>query len=219
MMVMANAQVVFFSFVEDDPTRAVVLQLFSYLRQECQQEILLTSGHPVVTHGFGKLKEKAIRLRDASRSGIKCFFLTDLDQYATPNELGRDWFGIQCLSELPSHFIFRISIREIESWIMADREAFAKFMSIQASCIPENTDSLPDPKQFLFNLIRQKCRKKKYTDMLPLPGQHVGMSYNSMLVEFVDNMWSMTRAMVHSPSLNRSVRKSVAAMKVLRLEA
>jgi hypothetical protein len=213
MMVMANDQVVFYSFVEDNPTRAVVLRLFSYLGQECQQEILLAPGHPVVTHGFGKLKEKAIRLRDASKAGIKCFFLTDLDKYETPNELGMNWFGIQCLSELPPHFIFRVSIREIESWIMADREGFAKFMSIQTSCIPENTDLIPDPKQFLFNLIRQKCRKKKYKDMLPLTGQHVGIAYNSMLVAFVESKWSMERAMEHSPSLNRSVKKSVAAMK------
>ena len=98
---------------------------------------------------------------------------------------------------------------------MADREAFANFMSIQTACIPENPDLLSDPKQFLFNLIRKKCRKKKYIDMLPSPGQHVGISYNPMLVEFVDNMWSLTRAMEHSPSLNRSVRKSVAAMKAL----
>lgn len=217
-MVMADTQVVFFSFVEDDPTRAVVLQLFSYLRKVCQHEILLAAGHPVVTHGFGKLKAKAMRLRDASKSGVKCFFLTDLDQHETPNGLGRDWFGIQCLSELPPHFIFRISIREIESWIMADREAFASFLSIQASCLPENPDLLPDPKQFLFNLIRKKCRQRKYIDMLPVSGQRVGVSYNSMLVEFVDTMWSLARAMEHSPSLNRSVRKSVASMKALLLE-
>ena len=197
----------FYSFVEDEATKAVAIRLIDYFRAESCREIVLQNGHPVVTHGYGDLKEKAKKLIGAAKSGIDSFFLTDLDRYETPNDLGRDWFDINCLSEVPLNFVFRISVREIESWIMADKVAFAKFMGVDPVNFPEKPDEEVDPKQFLFNLIRAKCKKKCYLDMLPLEGQHVGINYNPMLCSFVANRWSPERAAGRSPSLSRSLAR------------
>ena len=204
----------FYSFVEDEATRSVALRLIAYFAQKTGREISLAIGHPVVTHGCGELKKKAQRLIKAAKSGIDSFFLTDLDQWSTPNDLAKDWFSIECLSEVPPNFVFRVSVREVESWIMADRAAFAKFMDVAETNLPEKPDEEPDPKQTLFNLIRSKCRKKCYKEMLPLSGQHVGVAYNPMLCKFVRALWDTERAAIRSPSLNRSLSRVIAKLSL-----
>ena len=202
----------FYSFVEDEATKSVALRLIAYFAQKTGREISLASGHPVVTHGYGELKKKAQKLMEAAKSGIESFFLTDLDRWPTPNDLAKDWFSIECLSEVPPNFIFRVSVREVESWIMADRAAFAKFMGVAEMNLPEKPDEESDPKQTLFNLIKSKCKKKCYKEMLPLPGQHVGVAYNPMLCKFVMECWDPERAATRSPSLNRSLSRVIAKL-------
>ena len=204
----------FYSFVEDEATKSVALRLIAYFAQRTGREISLASGHPVVTHGYGELKKKAQKLMEAAKSGIESFFLTDLDRWPTPNDLAKDWFSIECLSEVPPNFIFRVSVREVESWIMADRAAFAKFMGVAEMNLPEKPDEEPDPKQTLFNLIKSKCKKKCYKEMLPLPGQHVGVAYNPMLCKFVMECWDPERAAARSPSLNRSLSRVIAKLSL-----
>ena len=79
---------------------------------------------------------------------------------------------------------------------------------------PEKPDEEPDPKQTLFNLIRSKCRKKCYKEMLPLSGQHVGVAYNPMLCKFVRELWDPERAAIRSPSLNRSLSRVIAKLSL-----
>jgi len=200
---------VVFSFVEDALTRAVALRLVDFVRKQTGREFLLSEGHPVVTRGFGKLKEKAQKLYRAENAGIGCFMLTDLDRYPSPNALGADWFGVECLSEVPPHYLFRIAVREIESWVMADREKFAECLGLSVDNLPEDADAVSDPKQFLFNLINAKCRTKKLLAMCPLPGQHVGVEYNPVMVDFVETQWDVLRASVHSASLKRSLERMI----------
>ena len=208
-------QLVFYSFVEDEATRAVVLRLFDYLQRVSGVDMSLSQGHPVITHGYGKLKEKALRLWNASKSGIDCFFLTDLDNHPTPNQLGKSWFGIECLGQLPAHYIFRISIREIESWIMADVETFSRHLGVAAANFPDEMDSIPDPKLFLFNLIRSKCRRKRFLEMIPQPGQHVGISYNPVLCDYIARLWRPESAARHSSSLARTLAKVPDKLKLI----
>ena len=88
---------------------------------------------------------------------------------------------------------------------MADVDAFSKYFGVPSANLPDNLDTIADPKQFLFNLVRTKCRRKKFLDMLPLAGQHVGINYNPVLVDFVTNHWSPFLAAQHSPSLARTL--------------
>ena len=41
---------------------------------------------------------------------------------------------------------------EIESWVMADREGFAKFISISLDHMPQRMDDLEDPKNLKTDL-------------------------------------------------------------------
>ena len=102
--------------------------------------------------------------------------------------------------------IFRVAVREIESWIIADKKGIAEFLNISDSIFPNNPDRLKDPKQLLIEIIRTKCHRKKYREMLPERGQTVGVAYNSMLGEFIAKGWDINRAAAHSPSLRRAIR-------------
>lgn len=197
---------IFYSFVEDVLTRKVVIRLFSRLKAQFPFASL-ADGNPVVTQGNGRLKEKALKLRDAAQYGIDSLLVTDLDAWATPNDLGRDWFGVLCLSELPDGFIFRIAVHEIESWILADKDGLARYLSISPDNLPDNSDAIADPKQFLLNLVAAKCRRKRFREMLPLKGQKIGIGYNPVLSDFVDNCWDIDRAILRSASLKRAMEK------------
>lgn len=194
----------FLSFVEDAVTRAAVIRLLCSFSGR-YPFVALAAGHPVVTHGNGRLKEKALKLRDAACSGVASILVTDLDANHTPNDLGRNWFGVVCLSDLPNGFIFRVASREIEAWIMADREGFSKYLSVSPDNFPDDSESIIDPKRFLLNLIAAKCRKKRFRDMLPLKGQKIGINYNPVLVDFVENHWNIENATLHSSSLKRAI--------------
>ena len=199
-------QLTFYSFVEDVLTRKVVIRLFSRLRTKFPF-VSLADGNPVVTQGYGRLKEKAQKFRDAAQFGIDSLLVTDLDTWATPNDLGQDWFGVLCLSELPDGFIFRVAVHEIESWILADKDGLARYLLISPDNFPDNSDAIPDPKQFLLNLVATKCRKKRFREMLPMKGQKIGIGYNPVLSEFVDTLWDIDQAILRSSSLRRAMEK------------
>jgi hypothetical protein len=46
--------------------------------------------------------------------------------------------------------LLRICVREIEAWLMADRDAYARFLGVHVSLVPEEPDEIPDPKRFVL---------------------------------------------------------------------
>jgi hypothetical protein len=74
-----------------------------------------------VMRGYGKIREGLKKFIGSSRFNPH-LVLTDLDQYPCPPALMEAW-GIK---QLPSTMLLRIAVREIESWLMADRNSFAR---------------------------------------------------------------------------------------------
>ena len=100
--------------------------------------------------------------------------------------------------------LFRVVVRELESWLLADRESIADFLKISVVKVPLNPEILPDPKQQLVNLAR-KSRSKSIRDALvPAKGStaQVGKLYTSEITNFILNYWNPTQARSASPSLD-----------------
>ena len=199
------ADIYLYAFVEDAPSQAVLYKIINHVNNERQDKFVLNSL-PVITHGFGNLKRTALRFANAAKNDIWSIFVTDLDQYPSPNALCRDWFDLPCCSLLPHTMIFRVAVREIESWIIADKKGIAEFLNVSDSLFPDNPDRINDPKKLLIETIRTKCHRKKYREMLPEHGQSVGIAYNSMLADYIARLWDINRAAAHSPSLRRAIR-------------
>ena len=194
-----------FAYVEDEPTKAVLNKIISFVNNGSTNRFCVKQGFPYITRGNGKLKQKAQNFINATKNGCWAIFVTDLDQNESVNTLCQEWFSVPCFRSLPCKMIFRVAVHGVESWIIADRKNISKFFNISETNFPCDTDNLPDPKQLLFSIIRNKCRKKKFRDMLPLGNQHVGIEYNPQLVKFITENWDIEQAMRISPSLTRTV--------------
>ncbi len=112
---------------------------------------------------------------------------------------------------------FRIAIRELESWLLADRERFASYFAISIELIPNYPDTLPNPKLTLINLVRRSRRSALRADVVPDQqlGQSVGPAYTTRMIEFIrsDQGWRPSVAAQSSPSLLRAL-KAIAELKI-----
>jgi hypothetical protein len=106
-----------------------------------------------------------------------------------------------------SRMCFRIAVREIEAWLLADRNSLARFLSVPLRRMPQQPDQLDDPKGALVDLARLSRRRDIRTDMVPTTGSHrvVGPAYPSRLIEFAEERWDVTAATQVSDSLARCI--------------
>jgi len=113
--------------------------------------------------GFGYLR-RTIHGWNRAATGKPFIVLTDLDTCECPAELINDWLPVAKHPNL----LFRIAVREVESWLLADPANLSEFFSIRKELIPTDTDALRDPKAVVVNLAR-KSRSKVIRDR-PLGG-------------------------------------------------
>jgi hypothetical protein len=170
--------------------------------------LIFRNGFPAVMGGYGAIKSKCEAFLNMARTGGHTFILADLDNAECACALIRDWFVIPQKSavNLPSQCIFRVAVREVESWILAERAAWAKYIGISVVNFPTQPDQLDDPKKHLLDVIRRKGMKKIHREMLPQGTAHIGPRYNEVLCDFVQRLWMPERAVKRSPSLARALR-------------
>jgi len=152
--------------------------------------------------GFGYLKKNIRGFNNASK-GMPHIVLTDLDMGACAPTLIEEWL------QVPIHhnLLFRVAVREVESWVLADRDRFAEFLGIRKTLVPENVDAIDDPKKCLIDLAR-KSKRNLREDIVPTKGSTAkqGPDYNGRLISFVEKFWNPYEAMHNSPSLDRTIR-------------
>ena len=51
-----------------------------------------------------------------------------------------------------SKLLFRVAVMEVESWVMADRVAFARFLSVPLHRIPDEPDTILQPKEAIVSI-------------------------------------------------------------------
>jgi len=102
---------------------------------------------------------------------------------------------------------FRIAVRAVESWLLADRQHIAAFLRVARRQIPDDPEGLSDPKQIMVNLARRSRSREIREDMVPRTGsgRSVGPAYSSRLIEFAVNQWRPKLAATQSNSLQRAI--------------
>ena len=129
--------------------------------------------------------------------------LVDLDRDAEcAPPLREDW-----LRDPAPYLCFRVAVREVEAWLMADAESLATFLSVARNRIPASPERLQDPKTEMVNLARHSRRRELREDMIPRDrsGRLVGPAYASRLIEYVQTSWRPDVAIEHAESLNRAI--------------
>jgi len=198
-----------YSYVEDAPSAEVARTLVAERNAICAHKLVFFAGFPALTGGWSALREKCPCFLNMAKGGLYTVSITDLDTRACAAALIRDWFAIPPAEALilPKEVVFRVAIREVESWIIADVKAWADYIGIPRGNFSTAPDELSDPKLHLLDVVRRKGRKSCHKGMLPRPDgtASIGPEYNNVLCEFVRTHWSPTRASAHSPSLRRSI--------------
>ncbi len=154
--------------------------------------------------GFGNIKNGIQRFINASNV-IPHIVLTDLDRMDCAPSLMKDWgVGIE-----DKNLLFRVAVREVEAWLLADREGVAMYLNLPVAKMPLYPEEEKDPKQTLLNLVR-KCKKRRLVDeLVPTMGSSatIGPLYNARMGNFVRDCWCIERAVMNSDSLSRAVKR------------
>ena len=167
------------------------------------QKIIGELGHQIGTSygkkGSGYIKNK-IQDFNKSAQSICYLALVDLDKYNCPPEVILSW-----LPHKNNLMIFRVVVREIESWLLADRNNIAKFLNFSVDKIPTNPENENDPKQKLVNIARNSRSSQIRSSLVPEKNStaQVGKLYTSEMKRFVSEFWDINSARVNSPSLNK----------------
>ena len=158
---------------------------------------------------YGKRGKALLRQRVNGYNNAARYFpwivIVDLNREADcPPPMRRIW-----LPNPEPFMCFRIAVRMIEAWLLADRERFASFFRVRLSDVPAKPELLDDPKEVVVQLSRRSRSRDIRLDMVPRPGsgRKIGAAYVSRLIEFVSDPrrgWRPERAAQSSDSLNRS---------------
>lgn len=102
---------------------------------------------------------------------------------------------------------FRVAVRSVEAWLMADTDALAEFLRISRRKVPAQPESVLAPKREFVNLARESRNNAIRSDMVPRvgSGRAVGPAYASRVIEFVSGKWDPGRASARSESLRRAI--------------
>lgn len=188
---------------EDQLSETVMLSL---VRQACNDSLEMRTMRK---NGFGYLKANLDKFCQISTRNL-VFVLTDLDRTDCAPRLVSDWFKRR---PKPAGLTFCVAVREIESWLLADREGLGSFLGVAASSILRQPDSLPDPKRYLLRLAKRAKRDIR-RDLLPATEAVAsqGFGYNQRLCKFVEDNWSSDRAAAASTSLARTRQRINSAL-------
>ena len=113
---------------EDELSEEVCLRL--------AQEVGLTVHQRLRRGGSGYLRSRVMNFRQMAEH-IPVLMLTDLDQSLCAPTLISDWLGLQ---QRPPGFLFRVAVREVESWLLADHAAMSDFLGLNMGALPNEPD-------------------------------------------------------------------------------
>lgn len=134
--------------------------------------------------------------------------ITDLDTEVCPPLLRSKWLlQSHRVDPLPENFIFCVAVREVESWLLSDRGSISTFFGVSMALVPEDPESLVDPKKSVVDIARQSRISHIKADIPPAHGSSskVGLGYNSQLSKFVVEAWRPNVGRDHCLSLSRAI--------------
>lgn len=152
--------------------------------------------------GAGYLKKQTKAFNRAA-SVYPFVLLTDLDDHECPPGLVSEWLAGRPKSRT---FLFRVAVREVESWLLADLASLRSFLHARGSRGIQAPEDLLDPKQELLRIaasgrVTQKREALVWRD--DRSGQlRQGPDYNGTLAQFVSESWNVATARSLCPSLD-----------------
>jgi Domain of unknown function (DUF4276) len=197
----------FYIAVEDDLSDAVVRQLLNHVRRGFQVRAryplaVLPHLHPELS-GYGYLKTN-VRAFNRASSEAPHLLLTDLDAANCAPELVQEWVG----GALHRNFVFRVAVREVEAWLLADIQNFAEFLRLAPISLPASAEAVAQPKEEIVRLAALSPDAEIRDNLVPRPGSTAttGRLFTRTLVSYVKDLWDIDAASGNADSLGRALK-------------
>lgn len=151
--------------------------------------------------GYGYLKSHIQEFSNLARN-VPVFLMTDLDNNECPPSLINNWSKGR---RLPENLIFRVCVKEVESWLLADHDGIKSLLGPRIGKLNDDPDTLDDPKRELLKLANKAPRRIK-NELIAEEGAAAsqGLGYNLVLSDFIEKTWDLDAACARSSSLNRA---------------
>lgn len=166
-------------------------------------------GEPGVVYGKNGKQDLLQRLPGYNKAArwSPWLVLVDLDD----DEDCAPLFLAAALPHRSDLMCLRVAVREVEAWLLADRERMAQFLVVNPDLIPRQPEREADPKRAVIELARRSGRGEIARDLVPRQGsgRHEGPAYTSRLVEFASDErygWRPVTAARSVESLSRCLR-------------
>lgn len=162
-----------------------------------------------ITNGKQELLRRLPGFNRAARSA-PWVVLVDLDHSADCAPPARSHW----LPEPAPLMYFRIAVRAVEAWLLADREAAASYLGVPLARIPVDPERLDNPKQAFVDIARRWGRRKIREGLVPRPesGRLVGPTYTSHMIAYAQTFWRPEAAEQVADSL-RCFRRRLSTLR------
>lgn len=107
---------------------------------------------PINTKGVTKLISGLPRYIEQARYVRPVVCVADTDGSCVKTLLAR-WVQ----TPPPTAFHLRLAVTEAESWVLADRDGFARYVRVSLNRVPSRTDDIQDPSAFFCKLFRDRA--------------------------------------------------------------
>ncbi|MCS7225205.1 MAG: DUF4276 family protein [Armatimonadetes bacterium] len=179
--------------VEGLVDKAVAKKMVSYIGASCLRVCGLK--------GRDQIRRKIAGYNNAARLA-PWLVLVDLDRCQCAPKLKGKW-----LPAPTPYMCFRVAVRTIEAWLLADAKNFARFFNIPERLLPSHPKSVSDPKHLIVTLAKQSRKRDIREGLVPADSSGVvGPRYTTLLSEFASAFGDIRAACRRSPSLQRAVR-------------
>lgn len=192
----------FMIFAEGFLDRIAAERLAREVGLEVEGAVKDAGGIPEFWKSIGKLNE-------AAKQCGPIFALADHDSL--------DCVGPKLSQKLPvrhPNLLLRLSVVELEAWLLADSERLGEHLSVSAAQFPSEPDKERDPKRTLVSLAARSTKPSIKQGMVPRPGYKAdrGPEYTAIMEDFIQRRWRPAEAATRSPSL----RRAIAALHAVR---
>lgn len=197
----------FYIAVEDDLSDAVARHLLLHVRRgfevRARYPLSALPHRRAELSGYGYLKAN-VQAFNTAAADTPHLLLTDLDAARCAPELVQDWIG----GAPHPNFVFRVAVREVEAWLLADVRNFAGFLSLAPALLPADAEALVGPKEEIVRLAALSPNDEIRDNLVPRPGSTAttGRLFTRTLVGYVRNLWDVDAAAGNSDSLRRALR-------------
>ena len=165
--------------------------------------------------GAGKqsLDKRLNGLNEGAKYSNPVLVLRDLDRDAQcPSQL-----VLALIPERHPHLLLRICVREVETWLMADVEAYARYCGLSVGQIPKDLEAVGDPKQLILTWVANSKAPKlvRHINESRSRGVPDWASLGSWHSEFANRIWDPSRAAAskRASSLSRAIKRIEAINK------